>query len=68
MEWKPIETAPRDGTQILVCVTYSLGSDEWETKMWVDFAKDPYIWPTYWERIDIPFEPTHWMPLPSPPT
>lgn len=66
-EWKTIDTAPKDGTPVLVCVTYSLSNDEWETKQWVD-AQSPHIqWPTYWRSIDIPLPPTHWMPLPPPP-
>lgn len=66
-EWKPIATAPEDGTSILVCVTYSLGDGEWETVQWVDWIKEPYVWPHFRERIDIPLPPTHWMPLPEPP-
>lgn len=66
--WQPIETAPKDGTDILVCVTHNLPDDEWETIQWVDWRRgDDVVWPRYWERIDIPFPPTHWMPLPEPP-
>ena len=65
--WQPIETAPIDGTDILVCVTYNLSDDEWETKIWVDWQVPSERWPGYWARIDIPFSPTHWMPLPPPP-
>lgn len=65
--WQPIETAPRDGTDILVCMTYNLGPDEWETIQWVDWQRDPYVWPIYRTRIDIPFPPSHWMPLPAAP-
>lgn len=69
-DWQPIETAPKDGTEILVCVSYNLGCEEdgYETKTWVDWALEPYVWPQFRDRIDIPFPPTHWMPLPSPPT
>ena len=77
--WQPIETAPRDGTDILVCVTHNVPSEEcdsrpsasdgyvWETLQWVDWARDPYEWPICRGRVDIPFPPTHWMPLPEPP-
>lgn len=66
-EWQPIETAPRDGTEILVCCTYSLGGDEWETSTWVDYCQPPYEWPVFKNRIDIPCWPMHWMPLPEAP-
>ena len=66
MGWQLIETAPRDGTDVLVCVTYNLPDDEWQTATWVDnwFADG---WTRWADRIDIPFTPTHWMPLPEPP-
>lgn len=64
--WQPIESAPKDGTDILVCVTHSL-PDGWKTVQWVDWTKGDTLWPHFQERIDIPFPPTHWMPLPAPP-
>lgn len=67
-EWQPIETAPKDGTSILVCVTYNLPEGGWETVQWVDWVREPYIFPIYRDRIDIPCPPTHWQPLPEPPT
>jgi len=72
MDWQPIETAPKDGTDILVCMTHSLGvgddgGTEWETIQWVDWQKEPYFWPIFRERVDIPFPPTHWQRLPPPP-
>ena len=66
-QWQDIATAPIDGTDILVCVTYNLSADEWETKIWVDWQVPTERWPVYWGKIDVPFPPTHWMPLPSPP-
>ena len=58
-EWQPIETAPRDGTEILCydsAVLYGKGNIilNWENGSWVDFYK----------RI---YDPTHWMPNPKPP-
>jgi len=67
LNWQPIETAPRDGTSILVCVTHNTCDHTWETVQWIDWARGAYIWPIYQQRIDIPFPPTHWMPLPPPP-
>lgn len=59
-EWQPIETAPKDGTDILgwdggditVC-RFSRGS--WELSV------------TGWYAEDSDFDPTHWMNLPEPP-
>ena len=79
MTWRPIETAPKDGTEILVCGgTFSDDCD------WSDTA---YPYSGYaivqWDGQDNghPWEghpchdgdgyrnhaPTHWMPLPAPP-
>jgi hypothetical protein len=59
MTWQPIETAPRDGTDILcwdgdsVSITYwSLYAKKWA---WSDTYLEDV---THW---------THWMPLPEPP-
>lgn len=68
--WQPIETAPKDGTEVLLAEvhngTYSCiehGSwDYLETSEW-DGVKC-YGWLTDMGRID---EPTHWMPKLEPP-
>jgi hypothetical protein len=63
-EWKPISTAPRDGTSILIWDAESL---EMFIAYWNESA-DPE--PAFWvARCDMQsiFEPTHWMPLPNRP-
>lgn len=56
MSWQPIESAPKDKTQILVwdnaCIIayYETALDGWRD------AQEMF-----------PLEPTHWMPLPEPP-
>lgn len=59
LEWQPIETAPKDGTNILV------HSPEGEQVAW---------WSEGWNKFlttgggdDLWDEPTNWMPLPLPP-
>lgn len=64
--WRTIDSAP-EGKDILVSLTHCLGGDEWETIQWVDWQVEGDHWPIYGERIDIPFPPTHWRPLPTPP-
>lgn len=63
--WRPIETAPRDGTRIIVYrpkfdgdYIPQVGWDFWMTKGLLE--------PTWGKsRKDVP--PTHWMPFPEPP-
>lgn len=66
-EWQLIETAPKDGTRVLGCTTIRGGG---------------YYYPRtiYWRRENNGFsgwryagsekwgDPTHWMPLPPPPS
>ena len=68
MGWQPIETAPKDGTQVLVgrfvkeCPYGKNGrvrADFWDAKRrgW-----------TVWDRFNAQYwPPTHWQPLPPPP-
>ena len=65
MEWQPISTAPKDGTHVLVSVTF-LVDDEPHSETWVDFWHDG-SWMMFPNLIMVPFPPTYWMPLPEPP-
>lgn len=59
-KWQPIETAPKDGTNILV-YSESIG----RMIAWYKFNNYPFgDW--FNLRFDI-ISPTHWMPLPEPP-
>ena len=74
MEWQPIETAPKDGTAILVFPP-SLSGVQASIAKWDkdEYARRPK---PYWKRLDahgrafISREkpPTHWMPTPPPPS
>ena len=65
MNWQPIETAPKDGTHILLARTDS----EWvcqgryvcDDKGWYELNNDAS---DHWGGE---IYPTHWMPLPEPP-
>lgn len=77
-KWELIETLP-EYQEALVCVTYSVPSEEdddrpsagdgyvWETVMWTDWFTKERGWFRYPRLIEIPCEPTRWLPLPSPP-
>ncbi len=60
MTWQPIETAPKDGTEVLVWDGYGVKIAWWEPYrrttggVWF-YDGDNYTWPT------------HWMPLPEEP-
>jgi hypothetical protein len=70
-EWQPIATAPRDGTEILIC------NPEYNVVLTVR-ANDVW-WIGSWNNKDVIervgeaaiylaspwFDPTHWMPLPK---
>lgn len=59
MEWQPIETAPRDGTRILVV------SGGWHDVAYVGWNDDDGE--PVWFNGDVPVQASHWMPLPAPP-
>ena len=70
-EWQTIETAPKDGTRILVFAKCEpahryYGSARIYVSEWVAIP-DPTEF-SHWASDGIDFEPTHWMPLPPVPT
>ena len=72
--WQPIETAPRDGTIILLYAKPTVVAGRWSDagtgKYPWDFldgeTSDPEAWPLN-AMHDNEYGPTHWMPLPEPP-
>ena len=61
-EWQPIETAPRDGKHILAYTHDDQIKEVWWQK---DFLDGLEYWQDDWDGEPMP---THWMPLPEPPT
>lgn len=73
MEWQPIESAPKDGTKVLISDGEYIWIGQYEKYQhgfndgkfcWVvfDCAEDTYFSETYeLDRV------THWMPLPDAP-
>lgn len=64
--WQPIETAPKDGTMLLLGGVdfVDTGSFSVETGLWFDSRGPGYEWEV-WGRGEL--SPTHWMPTPKPP-
>jgi hypothetical protein len=72
-EWRPIETAPRDGTTIIICTNSAEEPDpcmaHFRDGKWVCTTKED------WDAGDREFrkyawwspDATHWMPRPAPP-
>ena len=65
--WQPIETAPKDGTPILVLERYSSMRNGPIDRHYIEIAR----WDNGW-RIDafappMDKDPTHWVFLPEPP-
>lgn len=63
-EWMPIETAPKDGTRIIIWRDHRVCLARWRTLDGDNGYWDE--WSVPMKRLTVP--PTHWMPLPSPPT
>lgn len=61
-DWQPIDTAPKDGTPILVWNAGYVAVMCWWERCW-EYANGIQ---RYWPRADER-EPTHWMPLPDAP-
>jgi len=58
--WRPIETAPKDGTEVLVyCSGFYVSS--FTSGSWYDPGAPEF------DILGTGLEPTHWMPLPAPP-
>jgi hypothetical protein len=63
-EWQPIETAPKDGEPILLCVGNVIGSGRYRSLHRTISTMLNF----YFDGATLPSGATHWMPLPAPPT
>ena len=77
MEWQPIETAPRDGTDILVMYIH-ISTQCVFNAFWIkheeglNAPEDEGWWSYVWSEVGRTLltdkqTPTYWMPLPQPP-
>ncbi|HEY6020195.1 MAG TPA: DUF551 domain-containing protein [Candidatus Paceibacterota bacterium] len=66
--WQPIETAPKDGTHILLANKAGVSEGGWLTDIDYGGEWEGQIGMAGWWRIDCTDYPnTHWMPLPEAP-
>lgn len=67
-KWQPIETAPKDGTWIMIYEPYGGGQNvdltHWIAS-WGDYGHDEG-WIDQDDAL-VTRNPTHWQPLPTPP-
>ncbi len=63
--WRPIETAPKDGTRILATWDETWRNDRPHIEVCEAGEEGGWFYGYYGDAPAIP--PTHWMPLPEPP-
>lgn len=72
-EWRPIAEAPRDGGPILISNGKWISKAYWSESCQFERFEEKAGWQIYQCEDGFysvgaePEEPTHWMPLPSPP-
>lgn len=78
MDWQPIETAPRDGTDVIAWDkkfgarqtqwrNYGTGSPAKAAYDRGDGPRGAFVWREPIHNWVQDWRPTHWMPLPDPP-
>ena len=66
MKWLPIDSAPKDGSYILLFTSHGIAECYWDYDRWEQTA----CYSTYdgWGgSVRVYGTPTHWMPSPVPP-
>lgn len=80
-QWQPIETAPKDGTAVLVMqnnwpgckngvAEECNGHNTYVAAWWADERGGAGAWICYMDAFrdpECPIQPTHWQPMPPPP-
>lgn len=62
MEWQPIETAPKDGTPVILLREGKSVVAYWGGQYGSRWCMDEWI-----AAYGLDQHPTHWLPLPDPP-
>ncbi len=71
MQWQPIETAPKDGSQVLIAIGRRIEIAAWNENAEYDRFEVAPGWQVFacedgYYSVAIE-KPTHWMPVPDPP-
>lgn len=69
-DWQPIETAPKDGSKILLVDGYDFMVVGWWGQSSVGYHQKEWVYGECegeYNSRNIFDCPTHWMPLPNPP-
>lgn len=69
-EWQPIETAPKDGSPVLVYAVEGCTQWKFYTPLWIcrwEEGHEDGEWIEAGGELYTTCKPTHWMPLPKPP-
>jgi hypothetical protein len=66
LKWRPIETAPKDGTEVLLLLDYGIHIGSWQSHGDVSY---PFVWKDQSGSVlvrgwKLDPEPVGWMPLP----
>lgn len=68
MTWQPIETARRDGTKMDIWYRDGRKTDVYWSDVQSWWCTDGYYGPVEPSPLALYPPPTHWQPLPDPPT
>lgn len=78
-DWQPIETAPKDGTEIIGCAFHDYGGGYWSAHGPWTVAWFNRKWRSSWDGCEVieyqgdfgieykepDLTPTHWQPMPT---
>jgi hypothetical protein len=67
MTWQPIETAPKDGSTLLLAVLYAKELSQTQVGEWRERLPGHFDWLQHKTINRFAGEVTHWMSLPEPP-
>lgn len=65
--WRPIETAPKDGSWFIGFRPSRYAQDAVDSWSWKAFGIEENVFVDARDSVWEDFQPTHWMPLPPPP-
>ena len=67
MDWRPIESAPKDGTSILLWAMTHIDGVGCQLVAWWNRTDENWTFHVDFEEVLFAHSPRYWMPLPAPP-